>query len=80
MARFLLAHRHAAGDCASAYAAWLGFESPLRHHDAPSTCLAGGHAVWWHVDAADRRAALALLPDFVAARTEAVRVRDVRIP
>ena len=51
MARFLLEHRHAAGECASAFAAWLGFDSPLRHHAAASTCVAGGHVVWWHVDA-----------------------------
>ena len=80
MARFLLEHRHAAGECASAFAAWLGFESPLRHHAAASTCIAGGHVVWWHVDARDRHAALALLPDFVAERTEVRRVHDVLIP
>ena len=80
MARFLLEHRHAPGECAAAFAAWLGFDSPLRHHSAASTCLAGGHAVWWHVDAADRKAALALLPAFVAERTQAVSVRDVQIP
>jgi hypothetical protein len=80
MPNFLLQHRHAAAECAAAFAAWRGFESPLRHHDAPSTCLAGGHSVWWRVEAADHRAALAFLPAYVAARTEAVAVRDVRIP
>ena len=80
MPQFLLQHRHAAAECAAAFAAWRGFDSPLRHHDAPSTCLAGGHAVWWQVEAHDHRAALALLPAFVASRTEAVAVRDVRIP
>ena len=80
MPNFLLQHRHAAGECAAAFAAWRGFESPLRHHDAPSTCLAGGHTVWWRVEAPDHGAALALLPAYVAARTEAVAVRDVRIP
>ena len=80
MARFLLEHRHVPGECASAFAAWLGFDSPLRHHAAASTCIAGGHVVWWHVDAADRHAALALLPDFVAERTEVRRVHDVLIP
>jgi hypothetical protein len=80
MARFLLEHRHAPAECACAFAAWLGFTSPLRHHAATSTCIAGGHAVWWHVDAPDRVAALALLPDFVAARTEVRRVHDVLIP
>ena len=80
MARYLLEHRHAAAECTAAFAAWLGFDSPLRHHAAPSTCLAGGHAVWWHVDAPDPEAALALLPAFVAKRTAAVPVRDVQIP
>ena len=80
MARFLLSHRHEASECASAFAAWLGFESPLRHHAASSTCLAGAHAVWWQVEAPDPQAALALLPNYVALRTEAVRVHDVRIP
>jgi len=80
MARFLLEHRHAPAECARAFAAWLGFTSPLRHHAAASSCLAGGHAVWWHVDAPDRLAALALLPDFVAERTEVRRVHDVLIP
>jgi hypothetical protein len=52
----------------------------LRHRPAPSTCLAGGHAIWWSVDAADDGAALALLPRFVAERTVTTQVRDVEIP
>jgi hypothetical protein len=36
--------------------------------------------VWWRVEAADRLAALALLPPFVATRTRAIAVRDVQIP
>jgi hypothetical protein len=80
MALFLLNHEHQPGECEAAFAAWQGFNSPLRHRPAPSTCLTGGHALWWHVEAADRAAALALLPRYVAARTEAVRVREVVIP
>ena len=80
MPRYVLEHRHRPAECTAAFAAWLGFDSPLRHHAAPSTCLAGGHTVWWHVDAPDRDAALALLPAFVAKRTAAVPVRDVQIP
>ena len=34
----------------------------------PSTCLAGGHAIWWRVQAESAAAALALLPRFVARR------------
>jgi hypothetical protein len=77
---FLLAHRHEPQECAAAFAAWRGFDSPLRQGRAPSTCLTGGHGVWWRVDAPDAEAALALLPSFVAARTTATEVRDVEIP
>jgi hypothetical protein len=80
MRTFLLLHRHRASECAASYAAWQGFDSPLRHRPAASTCLAGGHAIWWRVDAHDLCAALALLPRFVAHRTQPVEVRDVEIP
>jgi hypothetical protein len=80
MLLFLLQHRHAPGECAAAFAAWHGFDSPLRHCWAPSTCLAGGHALWWRVKAPDSAAALSLLPPYVARRTDATEVRDVRIP
>jgi len=77
---FLLHHRHDAAECAVAFAAWSGFESALRHQPASSTCLTGGHAVWWRVEAEDRTAALALLPRYVAERTTLIEVRDIRIP
>jgi hypothetical protein len=80
MASFLLNHRHQPHECESAFAAWHGFESPLRRASVPSTCLTGGHCLWWRVQAADPVAALALLPRYVAERTEAIRVRDVEIP
>lgn len=80
MALFLLHHQHAAPDCSAAFAAWQGFHSPLRRHPAASTCLAGGHEVWWSVEASDLPAALALLPPYVARRTRAIAVRDVQIP
>ena len=80
MRAFMLHHRHRPHECAAAFAAWQGFDSPLRHGVAPSTCLAGGHAIWWRVEAPDPRAALALLPGFVAHRTKPVEVRDVQIP
>jgi len=79
MPDYLLHHRHDPGECAAAFAAWTGFRSPLRHGRAPSTCLAGGHAVWWHVHAEDRAAALALLPRYVAERTDAVEFREIEI-
>jgi hypothetical protein len=77
---FLLHHEHAAAECAAAFAAWTGFESPLRHRPAASTCLAGGHALWWRVEARDPDAALQLLPRYVRARTSVTGVRDVEIP
>jgi hypothetical protein len=80
VAVFLLNHQHEPHECAAAFAAWQGFDSPLRHGRVPSTCLAGGHGLWWRVEAASRSAALALLPRFVADRTTAVEVRDVDIP
>jgi hypothetical protein len=80
MPSYLLHHHHAPGECAAAFAAWTGFESPLRHRTALSTCLAGGHAVMWHVDADDQAAALALLPRYVRRRTVVSGARDVQIP
>jgi hypothetical protein len=80
MPPFLLHHQHAPGECAAAFAAWLGFDSPLRGGAAASTCLGGGHALWWRVEAPDRPAALALLPPYVANRTDAIEIRDVQIP
>ena len=62
------------------FAAWLGFDSPLRRHPVPSTCLSGGHAVWWFVRAEDHDAALALLPHYVAERTTPIEVREIEIP
>ena len=80
MPSFLLHHKHTARECAAAFAAWQGFASPLRWQAAASTCLAGGHAVWWRVEAASAKAALALLPPYVARRTNAIAVRDIQIP
>jgi len=80
MAFYLLHHQHAAAECAAAFAAWTGFTSPLRHRTAASTCLAGGHAVWWRVEAPSADDALALLPRYVRARTSVTSIRDVEIP
>jgi hypothetical protein len=77
---FLLHHQHAPSECAAAFAAWTGFDSPLRHRPAASTCLAGGHALWWRVQAADAAAALELLPRYLRTRTSITSVRDVDIP
>jgi hypothetical protein len=80
MPLFLLHHQHRPAECAAAFAAWQGFDSPLRRHRAASTCLEGGHGLWWRVEALDRQAALALLPPYVSGRTHVIAVREVRIP
>jgi hypothetical protein len=80
MPLFLLHHQHQPHECAAAFAAWQGFDSPLRHRFARSSCLAGGHGVWWTVEATNRGRALALLPRFVAKRTTPIQVREVEIP
>ena len=79
MPLYLLHHQHEAAECAAAFAAWNGFESPLRHRQATSTCLGGGHSVWWRVEADDAGAALSLLPRYVARRSRVTEVRDVEI-
>lgn len=80
MTDFLLHHQHEPGECEASFAAWHGFESPLRGSAAPSTCLAGDHQIWWFVQAGGEAEALAQLPRYLAERTEAVRVRAVEIP
>jgi hypothetical protein len=77
---FLLQHRHEAQECAAAFAAWQGFDSPLRHSPAASSCLAGGHGIWWRVEARSVQEALGLLPRFVAERTNPIQIREVQIP
>jgi len=80
MPRFVLHHRHEAHECARAYAAWKGFASPLRQKTAASSCVEGGHEIWWIVLADEAEAALALLPSYVARRTDAIAIREVKIP
>ena len=80
MSWFMLHHRHDPEECPSAYAAWKGFESPLRGQQTLSSCRLGGHEIWWEVDAADETAALDRLPVFVGERTVAIRVNKVEIP
>ena len=83
--KFVLTHRHNAAECTIAYAAWKGFESSLRHSHALGSCAsdapeAGEHLLVWTVDAEGAEDALALLPPWVASRTEARRVDQVAIP
>ena len=76
----LLHHRHRAEECGVAFASFKGLRSPLRHSGALASCRSGEHAIWWLVDAASPEEALELLPYFVAERSTAVEVAEVRIP
>jgi hypothetical protein len=80
MPTFLLTHHHTAAQCGQMFAAWRGFVSPLRHHDALSSCPHGGHGLWWLVEAPDEAAALAQLPECVSRQTEVTSVRPFPIP
>ena len=80
MSKYLLCHRHEPKECGSAFAAWRGFDSPLRRKPVMASCRHGGHRVWWVVEAPDAPSALAQLPRFVTDRTEAFLVVDVDVP
>lgn len=77
---YFLSHRHAAAECPVVFAAWQGFVSPLRGHLVLSSCTVGDHQLWWRVTASDADAALAMLPGYVLARTQAVEVGEVAVP
>lgn len=77
---FVLTHAHPPDECRVVAAAWRGFASPLRHGRTLGSCATGGHRLWWTVEATDGRAALALLPPYIADRTDAEEVREVPIP
>jgi hypothetical protein len=80
MPSFRLHHRHAPRECGAAFAAWRGFQSPLRHRPTVGTCRLGGHELWWDVRAESAQAALALLPPYLAERTAVTAVEHVPIP
>lgn len=80
MPKYLLQHRHESPECRVAFAAWRGYDSPLRHRAALATCAEGGHELWWTVQAADPSAALAQLPPYLAERSVALEVSEVPIP
>jgi hypothetical protein len=80
MPKFVLAHSHQSRSCGTAYAAWSGFDSPLRHKPAVSSCGIGGHRIFWVVEASDAGSALTQLPEWLAARTVVSEVTEVTIP
>jgi hypothetical protein len=75
-----LSHHHEPDECVAAFAAWHGYTSPLRSKPTIASCLEGSHWLWWQVEAESADQALALLPPFVAERSEAAEVREVPIP
>jgi hypothetical protein len=80
MPRFLLEHRHVADECGVVFASFKAFDSPLRHQATLGSCDFGTHRIWWDVEAATADEALARLPRYVAQRTTAIRVRELRTP
>jgi hypothetical protein len=85
MPTFMLDHRHLPHECRVVFASWRGFESPLRRDAALSSCAEGGseaaeHRIWWRVEAVDAAEALAMLPPYVAERTEISPISEVPIP
>jgi hypothetical protein len=85
MPRFMLVHTHRHDECRVAFAAWRGFDSPLRHGVTVASCAGtaggtGAHRIWWSVDAPDEHAAFAQLPQWVADRTVIEGVSEVVIP
>lgn len=79
MATFILAHAHDEAECRIAYAAWRGYDSPLRGLAAMASCSAGDHHMFWTVDADTALDALKQLPPYLAERTHASEVRRVAI-
>jgi len=62
------------------FASFSGHASPLRHQPTIGSCLSGGHAIWWDVNAASEAEALELLPFYIAQRTTVVGITTVKIP
>jgi hypothetical protein len=80
MVTYVLHHRHEPTECGVVFASFKGHESPLRHRETLASCHTGDHAIWWTVEAESAEEALRQLPYYVAERTIATRVSEVRIP
>lgn len=84
MPRYLLVHTHQPDECAIAFAAWRGFESPLRHELATASCSANdgssAHRIWWELEADTPDRALEAVPPWIAERTEVSEIDEVAIP
>ena len=80
MPRYLLHHHHEPNECGVVFAAFRGFDSPLRHSArwlpaVPAAIRSGGRST-----PASEANALALLPFYVAERTTAVPSARSQIP
>lgn len=80
MASFVVHHRHQARECGVVYASFKGETSPLRRKPTVSSCRAGGHEIWWLIEAESLETAFAQLPHFVAARSTVTPINEVQIP
>ena len=80
MPRFMLSHSHDPQECGVVFASFKAFASPLRGSPVRASCDFGTHHIWWEVEAPSERAALDQLPRYVAERTAALRVRELRTP
>jgi hypothetical protein len=60
MPSFLIQHRHEPDECGTAFAAWHGFQSPLRRQAALASCDRGDHAIYWMVSATTAEDALTI--------------------
>ena len=79
VATYVLAHVHDPDHCQVAYAAWRGFDSPLRGQRTIASCGSGDHRMFWTVQADNAEAALAQLPPYLAQRTHVSKVSEVPI-
>jgi hypothetical protein len=66
MHRYLLHHKHGPAECGAVFASFTGHASPLRHQPTIGSCLFGGHAIWWDVNAASEAKALVRMDAEVA--------------
>jgi hypothetical protein len=76
----MLDHQHRPLECGVVFASFQAFKSPLRDRVTSGSCDFGTHRIWWEVEAETEDEALSWLPGYVAERTSAIRVGDIRTP
>ena len=80
MSHYRLQHAHSASECGVVFASFKAFRSPLRGRATVASCHFGTHRIWWDVEAATETEALAQLPRYIAERTTAIEIRELRTP